>query len=181
MYYSVIQSHLCNVCIIWIKSGRGLKVRRIFLLGKKENILRKLKSFFPDIKQAKKAPFILRKINSYLGGAPYRLKLVSCQKELYSRFGWKVCLGLRKIPPGKVITYKALARRLGMKSQRAIGGALARNPLPIVMPCHRVVDSNKEIGGFQSGKSLKKRLLELEGVTFDKKGRIEKKFFIQGG
>jgi len=67
---------------------------------------------------------------------------------------------VRKIPYGKVVTYKELADRL-KTSPRAIGQALKKNPVPIVIPCHRVVAKNG-LGGFSAGIDIKKELLRLE-------------------
>ena len=68
-----------------------------------------------------------------------------------------------KIPYGQVRTYKWLAARLGKpKAARAVGNALARNPVPIIIPCHRVVRADGSVGPFALGSEWKKRLLELE-------------------
>ncbi|MGH7817699.1 MAG: methylated-DNA--[protein]-cysteine S-methyltransferase, partial [Candidatus Binatia bacterium] len=68
-----------------------------------------------------------------------------------------------RIPYGQVRTYKWLAARLGKpKAARAVGNALARNPLPIIIPCHRVVRGDGSIGRFALGSEWKKRLSELE-------------------
>jgi methylated-DNA-[protein]-cysteine S-methyltransferase len=86
-------------------------------------------------------------------------------------FQKRVWRALQKIPPGKVLTYSALARQLH-SSARAVGGACRRNPVPLLVPCHRVV-SKQGIGGFAGrteGKevALKRWLLEHEGVTIEK-------------
>lgn len=78
---------------------------------------------------------------------------------------------LGKVPAGKVTTYKILAEALGSRAYRAVGRAMATNPHPVEMPCHRVVKSNGEIGGYVSGKARKIALLEAEGVPV-KTGRI---------
>jgi len=69
------------------------------------------------------------------------------------------------LPPGRVTTYGALAGMLSV-SPRLIGRALTLNSDPIVYPCHRVVRSTGDLGGYSLGVRLKKRLLELEGVKF---------------
>ncbi len=73
-----------------------------------------------------------------------------------------------QIPYGKVTTYGELAKLVGSPgAARAVGGALADNPVPLVVPCHRVVAANGGLGGFsaEGGLQLKRRLLGLEGVT----------------
>jgi O-6-methylguanine DNA methyltransferase len=71
---------------------------------------------------------------------------------------------LAKIPYGKVLSYKEIAHKVGGKSYvRAVGRANGQNPVPIVIPCHRVVESNGRIGGYSGGVDIKVKLLELEG------------------
>ncbi|HLE06784.1 MAG TPA: MGMT family protein [Candidatus Nanoarchaeia archaeon] len=70
---------------------------------------------------------------------------------------------VRKIPKGKVSTYGILAKKLGT-SPRAVGQALKKNTKLIIVPCHRVIKSNGELGGYVNGAKEKKRLLESEGV-----------------
>ena len=71
---------------------------------------------------------------------------------------------LREIAPyGTTVTYGELGRRAGVDDPRDVGVLMARNPFPLVIPCHRVVASDG-LGGFGGGLELKKRLLELEGV-----------------
>jgi methylated-DNA-[protein]-cysteine S-methyltransferase len=71
---------------------------------------------------------------------------------------------LREIAPfGTTVTYGELGRRAGVDDPRDVGVMMARNPLPLVVPCHRVVASDG-LGGFGGGLELKRRLLELEGV-----------------
>jgi methylated-DNA-[protein]-cysteine S-methyltransferase len=71
----------------------------------------------------------------------------------------------RDIGAGQVITYGALAERAGNpRAWRAVGTAVARNPIPIVVPCHRVLPSSGGIGGYGGGPERKRALLELEGA-----------------
>ena len=68
-----------------------------------------------------------------------------------------------RIPYGEVRSYRWIARKLGKPdASRAVGNALARNPVPVIIPCHRVVRSDGAIGGFALGPGWKKRLLALE-------------------
>jgi len=84
---------------------------------------------------------------------------------------------LRKIPRGRVTTYGALAEAVGIASPRAVGQALRRNPFAPEVPCHRVIRSDLQIGGFggqtEGAKPAKKRrLLQEEGVSFDAAGKL---------
>ena len=72
---------------------------------------------------------------------------------------------LRKISPGKTKSYGEIAQAIGNpKAVRAVGGACGANPIPVLVPCHRVLAANKKIGGFSGGMDWKYRLLEIEGV-----------------
>ena len=71
---------------------------------------------------------------------------------------------LRKVPKGKVTTYKEIARALNSKAYRAVGTAMNKNPYAPEVPCHRVVNSNGHVGGFASGTKNKIKLLKSEGV-----------------
>lgn len=101
----------------------------------------------------------------YLGGrrknftVPLDLNGTSFQKKVWNE--------LLKIPYGKVKSYGQIARELGKpKAARAVGMANNRNPVPILVPCHRVVGSDGSLVGYGGGLEFKKFLLELEGVRF---------------
>ncbi len=80
-------------------------------------------------------------------------------------FQLRVWRALCEIPYGAVRNYGDLARAIGQpKASRAVGQANGRNPLPIVIPCHRVIAGDGTIGGFSAGLDIKHRLLALEGV-----------------
>jgi methylated-DNA-[protein]-cysteine S-methyltransferase len=89
-----------------------------------------------------------------------------------SEFQRQVLLLASRIPYGQVYTYGELATKLGKpKSSQAIGQALGANPIPIVVPCHRVLASGGKLGGYsgrpgEEGLNLKRRLLRLEGVLW---------------
>ena len=72
---------------------------------------------------------------------------------------------LKKVPKGKVITYAGLAREIGKpKAHRAVGNAMNKNPFAPKVPCHRVVKSNGELGGFADDINVKIKRLRKEGV-----------------
>lgn len=82
-------------------------------------------------------------------------------------FKREVLQGVSKIPYGQVYTYGEIAERCGQpKAVRAVGQALGANPIPIVIPCHRVVAAGGKLGGFSAGANVKRKLLELEGVRW---------------
>lgn len=81
-------------------------------------------------------------------------------------FNQKVWNLTKKIPKGKVTTYKELAKALNTKAYRAVGSALRKNKKPIIIPCHRVVNSDGSVGGYKWKRNSKekRRLLETEGI-----------------
>ncbi|MFQ3671356.1 MAG: MGMT family protein [Verrucomicrobiia bacterium] len=98
--------------------------------------------------------------------------------ERLTGFQRRLHQALAEVAPGQVITYGALARRLGCRSARAVGQALRANPLAPEVACHRVVRSDLTLGGYQGrtgeeALARKRMLLEAEGVRFGQDGRVE--------
>ena len=108
----------------------------------------------------------LRLLQTYFRGIPTTfseipLNLVSGTP--FERAVWRVC---RTIPWGQTRPYAWIASQLAKpKASRAVGNALGKNPLPIVIPCHRVIHSDGTLGGFGHGLALKRRLLKLESPS----------------
>ena len=82
-----------------------------------------------------------------------------------SAFQKRVWTALLTIPYGQTTTYGALARRIGVPSAQAVGGAVGRNPVSLIIPCHRVVGSDGSLTGYAAGLDRKARLLQLEQET----------------
>ena len=84
----------------------------------------------------------------------------------------KVYTKLLQVPEGKVTTYGDLAKAVGLKNgQRVIGTIMKNNPFPVIIPCHRVVKFNGEIGGYAYGEKIKSNMLSKEGIII-KDGKI---------
>jgi methylated-DNA-[protein]-cysteine S-methyltransferase len=89
---------------------------------------------------------------------------VSVDLDVVSSFDQSVYQTLQKVTPGQVVTYGELARRSGHHgAARAVGGSMHRNPVPIIVPCHRVVGENGSLTGFGLGLWRKRSLLDREG------------------
>ena len=85
----------------------------------------------------------------------------------HSPFQMKVWEVLRGIPYGRVRSYGWVARKIGKpRAARAVGSACGANPVPLLVPCHRIVAGDGSLGGFSGGLPNKKRLLKLEGIRF---------------
>jgi len=112
----------------------------------------------PTIKNA------IREIEEYLDGDR---KIFTVPIELYgTKFQVKVWNELLKIPYGETKTYKEIAKSIGNeKACRAVGGANNKNPIPIIVPCHRVIGSNSSLVGYKGGLQIKKALLEVESTN----------------
>ncbi|MCK4522169.1 MAG: MGMT family protein [Nanoarchaeota archaeon] len=82
-------------------------------------------------------------------------------------FNQKVLGLVKKIPKGKVTTYKIIAKKLNTKAYRAVGNALHNNKKPVVIPCHRVVNSDGNIGAYSRGIKQKIILLKKEGIEIN--------------
>ncbi len=79
---------------------------------------------------------------------------------------------LLEVPKGQVTTYSELAKAIGLKNgQRAIGRIMNKNPFPVIIPCHRVILSDGNIGGYAWGENVKRSMLSAEGIKI-KKGKI---------
>ena len=87
---------------------------------------------------------------------------------------------ISKIPRGRVTSYKEIAKALNTKAYRAIGNAMAKNPHLVIIPCHRVIRNNGEVGGYVLGVNRKIELLKVEGISTYKGKVVDfKKIFIQ--
>ncbi len=106
---------------------------------------------------------LMKELTAYFKGKArvFRTRLDLASGTPFQRRVWEE---LRRIPFGTTTSYGELARRVGKpKAARAVGQAVGANPIPIVIPCHRVIRSNGDLGGYVGGQEIKKWLLRLEG------------------
>ena len=117
-------------------------------------------------------------IERFLNGDDIWFSLdVVCMK-LCSEFQQGVLRAEHGIPRGSISSYQGIARHLGSPNgARAVGNALATNPFPLIIPCHRAIRSDRSVGGYQGGPQMKRNLLEMEGISFDATGRVATKNF----
>ncbi|MDP6877714.1 MAG: methylated-DNA--[protein]-cysteine S-methyltransferase [Candidatus Marinimicrobia bacterium] len=150
--------------LMLIQSEKGLK-RIVFE--------KKISAFLSEIEQKKddynlvkdkislKKP--IKQINDYFSNNKkfFDIKVDISMPSFYQ----KVLLTVMKIPYGEVRTYQEIAIKTGSpNAYRAVGSANAKNLIPIIIPCHRVVATNGNLGGYGGGLSIKKYLLKMEGV-----------------
>tara|TARA_B100000470_G_scaffold47824_1_gene35297 strand:- start:462 stop:761 length:300 start_codon:yes stop_codon:yes gene_type:complete len=92
----------------------------------------------------------------------------------------KIYKKLLTVPHGKITTYNELSKSIGLENgQRLVGQIMKKNPLPAIIPCHRVIKSNGDIGGYLFGIDIKKNMLRKEGIciTKNKIDNFEEVFF----
>jgi len=117
-------------------------------------------------------------IQDGLGDIPGRITDGLVDWGMFAGFQGKVYEAVRRIPRGKVSSYGDIARHAGSpQAARAVGHAMAVNPFPLLIPCHRVVRADGSLGGFAAGLSIKERLLKLEGVMMNADSRIRRDDF----
>ncbi|SNS76555.1 methylated-DNA-[protein]-cysteine S-methyltransferase [Anaerovirgula multivorans] len=135
-----------------------------------EQFIKDLKKDFSErsiiLNEAANLPYIQQLTEFFQGNrktftAPLHLIGTKFQKQV-----WQALL---KIPFGKVVSYKDIAVEIGNpKAMRAVGMANNKNRIPIIIPCHRVIGSNKKLVGYGGGLHIKERLLKLEGIEIVK-------------
>jgi len=118
----------------------------------------------PDgiLRRDKLPSVVLKELTEYFGKGrdPFSLKITFAKGTAFDQRVW---LALREIPYGETRTYKWLAEKIGKPGGgRAVGQSLSRNPLPIILPCHRIIESDGSIGGYSAGIDIKRRLLDME-------------------
>jgi len=173
--YQLIDSRFGQAALVWRRSSGRPPVVRIFLPRKRAAVLAAIRHAFPGAQAASSAATkrLGLKIGRYLEGKPVTFTLAELDMSVCSVFHRQVLTQTWQIPRGKVVTYGGLADVLGRAgAARAVGMAMARNPFPLIIPCHRVVRAGGELGGFGGGLPLKKALLEMEGVEFGAAGKV---------
>jgi methylated-DNA-[protein]-cysteine S-methyltransferase len=174
MYYQLISVNKESIGIVWQNIGGKPQIEGIFLPDTKAKLIMAIKKEFPAIKEEKKIPGnIAKQIAEFYAGKKIKFDLSLFNLKKLTRFSAKVLKETCRIPHGKLASYSGLAARIGSpRAARAVGTALANNPFPLVIPCHRVVRSDGSLGGFGGGLKMKKELLDKEGVKTDKKGKV---------
>jgi methylated-DNA-[protein]-cysteine S-methyltransferase len=130
------------------------------------------------VRQARHAPLspsaaLVRRLQAYAEGEPEDFRDVQVDLGGLSGFRRRVFEACRQIPYGQTLSYAELAVRAGFpKAFRAVGNCLAANRVPLIIPCHRVVCSNGQIGRFSApgGGGMKQRLIQLEAPNWPRIG-----------
>jgi methylated-DNA-[protein]-cysteine S-methyltransferase len=174
-YYTTVPSAFGTLRIVWRETSEGIKVCRLLLPGERIPAEEAMRSTYVGIRPLSNPTIteLEEQIQSFLKGEAVDFQESPIDLEECSEFQRKVLSAEHKIPRGWVSTYGRIARSLGVPNgARAVGGALSQNPFPIIIPCHRAIRSNGELGGFRGGLKMKRSLLELEGVEFSATGKV---------
>ncbi|HHS13657.1 MAG TPA: methylated-DNA--[protein]-cysteine S-methyltransferase [bacterium] len=156
------KSALGEFGLIWRNTVSGPLIRRVILPGVPESY-----ESCMEEKACNAISAIGSIISRFLEGEAVSFDLNRLDLDLCSAFQKRVLLTEFQIPRGWAGTYGGLAAAVGKPAgARAVGGALAANPFPIIIPCHRAVRSDGQLGGFQGGTAMKRTFLEMEGVVF---------------
>lgn len=166
--FALFETPIGTCAVVW--SGRGiagLQLPEPTAAATRARVRRR----WPGVVEAEAVPAGVRRaldrVQALLAGGAVDLADIPLDLEGAPEFNRRVYEVARTIPPGRTLTYGEIARRLGVPHEsREVGQALGRNPIAIIVPCHRVLGADGRMGGFSAngGVSTKRRMLEIEGA-----------------
>lgn len=166
--YALFETMLGTCGILW----NGEWIQRVQLpevsKGKTVRKLLGAASAIGTSRPPRRVRVVMQKIAAHLGGKPQNFNRIPLVLKHLPTFHQRVLQGARTLRTGETVTYGELARQIGSpKAARAVGQALASNPFPILVPCHRILAAGKKLGGFSApgGTQTKTKLLAIEGVS----------------
>lgn len=164
MQYTVVS--IPEGCVGFVASDRGL--RHVVMTSRSAAVTRRElgERFAGAVYDADLMPAFQKQLRDYFAGRPVRFQ-ARVDLNGVTDFQRRVLEACATIDYGHTLTYSQLAALVGRpRAARVVGNAMARNPLPLVIPCHRVVAGNGKLGGFsaEQGVGLKKRLLAMEAA-----------------
>jgi len=174
-FYITLPSPFGPFGVVWREIENTPRVYRIFLSNARASSEDSIQATFPSVSR-QSHPIIAdlsKQIQGFLEGQAISFELDLMALETCSEFQRSVLLAEHAIPRGWVSTYGRIAKHLGVETgARAVGNALAKNPFPIIIPCHRAIRSNGELGGYQGGLAMKRALLAFESIEISKAGKV---------
>ena len=160
IFYSSFDSPLLEKVFV-ASTEKGICM--VDFLKSEKTFLKRLSDKFPGklIRDDQKNRNVLNQLRKYLKGD---LKRFDCKLDLKGTpFQKKVWRALANIPYGQTRSYREIAKGIGHpRAFRAVGNANGKNSIPLILPCHRVIESNGGLGGFGHGVNIKKKLLDFE-------------------
>lgn len=164
-----------SVAVMWAVLNNNPRIVRVLLSKPGLPAERQAVHFYPDYRTSSCAEIdaVADAIKWILEGCSIEIQLDVACLELCSAFQQSVLRAEHGVPRGSVSTYRLIATHLGKQNgARAVGNALANNPFPLIVPCHRAIRSDRQLGGYQGGLEMKRSLLEMEGIMFDATDRV---------
>jgi methylated-DNA-[protein]-cysteine S-methyltransferase len=180
VWYHLLPSSLGDVGILWQGEGKMPSVIGIVLPHPDMTTAEKIHAVYPGVLPRSHANLskTCEEVGRFLEGIQVEFSFRSAALDRLRGFQGRVLRETARIPRGNVTSYGTLAEAIhAPRAARAVGTALARNPFPLIIPCHRVVKADGFIGRFGGGREMKKALLRLEGVEIDDGGRVPPAFF----
>ncbi len=174
-FYTIRDTRFGPVAVLWDKEAGRPLIRQVILSTSEDSADRVMRNENPSAVplSCERIDEVLSDMARFLDGIDARFDLSLARLDLCPAFQQKVLRAEYAIPRGYVSTYSRIAAHLGVpKGARAVGNALATNPFPIIIPCHRAIRSDGSLGGYQGGLAMKRQLLEYEGIEFDESGRV---------
>jgi methylated-DNA-[protein]-cysteine S-methyltransferase len=167
------------VAVLWSsRSGKPI-ITRILISHPETPAVHTLEKLFPDAVDSScgEIDILVDQIEASLNGVNIQFSLDAVHLDLCPPFFQRTLRANYAIPRGSVSTYKLIAEHLeNPRGARAVGTAMATNPFPIIIPCHRLIRSDGTLGGYGGGLEMKQKLLEMEGVAFLDSGSIADNF-----
>jgi len=175
LYFHLVPTAFGPVAIVWRKTPAGPRVRQVFLTRLHLGAADAVRRTYPGARRLSCGSIagLGERIARFLRGSAVTFGLGMVDLDVCGEFQQRVLVAEHGIPRGRVSTYGRIARHLGAPgAARAVGNALARNPFPVIIPCHRAVRSDGSLGGYQGGPAMKRALLAMEAVEFTPGGRV---------
>ncbi|MFH1974469.1 MAG: methylated-DNA--[protein]-cysteine S-methyltransferase [Pseudomonadota bacterium] len=172
-----------SVGVIWIDLNDNPKIVRVLLSKPGLSAEDRVSELYPDSQASSCAEIdhLATAIKGFLEGEAIEFSLDVADLSLCTEFQLLVLRAEHRIPRGSISTYRLIAEYIGKRNgARAVGNALANDPFPLIVPCHRAIRSDRHLGGYQGGLEMKRALLGKEGIPFDNEGRVSSAHFHYG-
>jgi methylated-DNA-[protein]-cysteine S-methyltransferase len=178
--YLLLPSDLGFAALVW-EAGGAERAVRIYLPVPRRELQWRIRRDFPGavLHETGPAGKAAAALENLLRGEAASVPPEALETTPLAPFRRAVLLETGRIPRGRVRSYRSLAAAAGHPGAvRAVGTVMAGNPFPLAIPCHRVVRSDGNLGGFGGGAAMKRALLLREGIGFDGRGRVLPGFLI---
>ncbi|MEJ2210019.1 MAG: methylated-DNA--[protein]-cysteine S-methyltransferase [Anaerolineae bacterium] len=175
VYHMPLPSRFGPFVLLWAWTAAGPRVQRLLMPvdGKATDEMFQALGDGQPSRSCAAMRGLAQRITHSLEGANVTFSLDLLALEHCSDFQQRVLRAEHAIPRGRVSTYGRIAQHLGVPGgARAVGTALATNPFPILIPCHRAVRSDGSVGGYRGGSAMKRALLVMEGLEVSPEGRV---------